>query len=225
MRRTILMPACTLLCSWIFLLLLSFGAQSATNTAADVTLTAGNVFSMLPPTIFENTVEGLSDTDKQELLTRGRTGFWEIAGETEDVMVLSSLPFHDSSVALRLFRHEGDGSVTAAMGTLGNAVCTMELWRVDVSGRTVPVDTPQEPAMQEFFAKGYKLPKDLDPAILICLGLGGLKAQPLLWGSAGMVELRPDYDISWQWNGKGFDKKVTPHVDKAPQALPTLLMP
>ena len=59
----------------------------------------------------------LSDAEKQQLLAEGHTEFWEVAGETEDVIVFAALPFRDSAVALRLFRNTADGSVEAAIGT------------------------------------------------------------------------------------------------------------
>ena len=54
----------------------------AAAAAEDNGMTARGIFSMLPVSIFENTVEGLSEADKQRLLTEGHSDFWEIAGET-----------------------------------------------------------------------------------------------------------------------------------------------
>ena len=163
--------------------------------------------------IFENTPEGLSPQEKQKLLSAGHSEFWEIAGETEDVLVFASMPFRDTAVALRLFRNAADGSVLAAFGTLGGAVCTLELWRVDATGRAVPVDTPQEPDISAFFAPGRKMPPDVQATVMICLGLGGLKAQPMFWTSTGMAHVPVDNDVSFQWNGKSFEKLVQPHTD------------
>ena len=185
-----------------------------TADAEDNGMTARGIFTQLPASIFENTAEGLSDADKQQLLTEGHTEFWEIAGETEDVIVFAALPFRDSAVALRLFRNTADGSVEAAIGTLGGPICTMELWRVDASGRMVPIDTPPEPDIKDFLGQGRKLPPDVNPTVLICLGLGGLKAEPVFWNSSGMTQVPLANDVSFQWTGKCVEKQVSPHKEQ-----------
>ena len=182
----------------------------AQNPARAGGITARSVFALLPASIFENTPEGLSAAEKQRLLAEGHAEFWEIAGETEDVLVFASLPFRDAAVALRLFRHLDDGAVEAAVGTLGGPVCTLELWRVDASGRAVPADTPPEPYVSEFLAKGQKLPPDVRATVMLCLGLGGLKALPLFWTSTGMAHVPVANSVGYQWNGAVFEKRVTP---------------
>lgn len=180
--------------------------------AEDNGATARGLFTMLPTSIFETTAEGLSEAEKQELLTEGRTEFWEISGETPDVLVFASLPFRDRAVGLRLFRNTADGSTDVAVGTLGEPICTVELWRQDTSGRMVPIDTPPEPDAREFLGKGQKLPGNVMPTVLICLGLGGLKAEPVFWSSKGKVDVPLANEVSYQWTGRGFEKRVTPRA-------------
>ena len=185
-------------------------AQNPARAGEGGGITARSVFALLPASIFETTPEGLSAAEKQRLLAEGHAEFWEIAGETEDVLVFASLPFRDAAVALRLFRHLDDGAVEAAVGTLGGPVCTLELWRVDASGRAVPADTPPEPDVSEFLAKGQTLPPDVRATVMLCLGLGGLKALPLFWTSTGMAHVPVANSVGYQWNGAVFEKRVTP---------------
>lgn len=194
------------------LLMLMLLCPSA-GLAQESALTAREAFSALPTSIFENTAEGLGDEDKQQLLEEGQSEFWELAGESRDVIVFRALPFRDSGVALRLFRDADDGSAVAAIGTLGTELCTVELWRVDASGRTVPVDVPQEPDIQEFFAKGQPVPDDVNPSVLICLGMGGLRAHPVFWNKTGMLYLPLANEIGYRWDGHRFQKVVRPHAE------------
>ena len=166
--------------------------------AQESALTAREAFGALPTSIFENTAEGLEDEDKQQLLEEGQSEFWELAGESRDVIV---------------FRDADDGSAVAAIGTLGTELCTVELWRVDASGRTVPVDVPQEPDIQEFFAKGQPVPDDVNPSVLICLGMGGLRAHPVFWNKTGMLYLPLANEIGYRWDGHRFQKVVRPHAE------------
>lgn len=170
--------------------------------------TARGMFALLPPSIFENTTEGLTEDARQDLLRDGRSEFWEIVGETADVLVLAERPFHDRAVALRLFRNEETGSTEVAVGTLGEPICTVEMWRMDAQGRIVPADTPPEPKVGEFFKRRQK--RSAGYSVLICLGMGGLGARPVLWDKSGFVNPETDYEISFQWNGKGFEKLRRP---------------
>lgn len=190
--------------SFIMLLLLLSSAANAEDYGA----TARGMFVLLPSSIFESTTEGLTEDAKQELLHTGRSEFWEIVGETPDVLVLAERPFRDRSVALRLFRNDMDGSTEVAVGTVGEPVCTVELWRMDASGRIVPADTPQEPKIREFFRKKPRSSQGY--SVLICLGMGGLAAKPVHWDSDGFMEPKTDYDISFQWTGAKFEKRITP---------------
>lgn len=173
-------------------------------------LSARDVFEILPVSIFENTQEGLTEADKTRLLHDGRTDFWELAGESDDVIVFSALPFRDSSVALRIFRHKEHNGLEAAIGTLGGPICTMELWHVDAAGRTVPVDIP-EPEIDDFFKPGYKLDNEINLTVQVCLGQGGLRAEPVFWNNKGMANISVANDVSYHWNGSEFIKQVGPH--------------
>lgn len=192
------------LCSCLLL------AQAGRAWAEDYGATARGLFTMLPPSIFESTPEGLSEADKQEMLATGSCAFWEIAGETPDVMVFASLPLRDKALGLRIFRNDVDGSVEAAVGTIGEPVCSLELWRLDTAGRLVPIDAPEEPKIWEFFKKGRKISKNAHPSVLICLGAGGLVANPVFWDESGRVFLNMDNEISFQWNGHKFEKRIKP---------------
>lgn len=176
--------------------------------AEDYGSTARGMFTMLPPSIFENTSEGLTETAKQELLHTGSSEFWEIVGETPNVMLFAEKPFHDRAVALRLYRNNKDGSTEVAVGTLGEPICAVELWRMDTAGRIVPVDTPPEPGLDEFFRK--KPRPNSGYSVLICLGMGGLGAKPVLWDKNGFVLPEVDFEINYHWTGDQFQKHVSP---------------
>lgn len=176
--------------------------------AEDFGHTARGLFLMLPSSVFESTPEGLTENDKHDLLAKGKSEFWEISGESEDVMVFTALPFRDTSIGVRIFHNSENGNVEIAVGTLGEPVCTLELWRLDSSGRLVPIDTPQEPDVREFFARSHKLSDTIQHSVLMCLGPGGLEARPIFWNSFGMLPAKVANSINYIWHGNGFKKEV-----------------
>lgn len=186
----------------LFLLLQAVASFAASPPSAR------EIFALLPPSIFENTPAGLDETGKQALLQQGYSQYWEISGETDDVLVIADLPFRERAVALRLFRNDEDGSTQVAIGTLGDPVCTVELWQLEDSGRLYPVDTPPEPSIGEFFSARRKPPPAQQNSVMICLGLGGLWAKPVFWNEYGIVEPATDREISYQWNGRDFEKVI-----------------
>ncbi len=189
----------------LLLALLAFSAQAAGSEP-----TARDVFAALPLSIFESTPSGLDETGKQALLLNGHSRYWEIAGETLDVLVLAELPFRERAVALRLFHNEADGGALAAIGTLGDPVCTVELWNLDRQGRITPVDTPVEPPINEFFSRKRRPSLEQQNSVLICLGLGGLWAKPVFWNENGISEPKVDNEISFQWTGSRLEKIARP---------------
>ena len=181
------------------------------------TLTARDYFALLPATIFESTPEGLPDEEKRQLLESGRTDFWEVREETPDTFQVASVPFGETWVNLRVFRNdapseadkEGHGDVIA-LGTQGAAICSLELWRADARGRIVPVDTPAEPQVTEFFDGKSPLSKNERISILFCLENQGLEAVPLFWNQAGMLNMPVTNKVRYLWENGTFHKKTTP---------------
>lgn len=178
--------------------------------AEDIGATARGMFAMLPSSIFDNTQEGLPDSDKQDLLLDGKSEFWEITEETPDIMLFSTRPFHDRTIGLKVFRNDEDGSAEVAIGTLGEAVCSLELWRMDISGRIVPVDAPLEPEIKEFFSSSRKRNPGAGHSVMICLDKRGLVANPIFWTRKGMIPAQVDNEISYIWTGKNFKKQISP---------------
>lgn len=167
---------------------------------------ARSVFWRLPTTIFENTVPGLSESEKYELLVQGATEHWVIRSSTPDVLEIIEAPAGDSTVLLRLFR--GDGYVLAAIGTDSGPVCSTELWRLDARGGAEPVDPPPEPDILDFFAPGTRIPPDVTASLPFCVRPEGLEVRPLFWTSIGLAHVPVDNAVFYVWTGSRFGKRV-----------------
>ena len=184
---------------------------AAPALAAPESHTARDVFSRLPESIFENTPEGMDAGEKQELLERGGTDFWEVTADTEHVFEVTALPFRDVAVRLHVFHYEDKDEILAAIGTSGAPICTMELWKEDVNGRIVPVDPPLEPPVEDFFAAAPRVSgQGVKPAVFMCVGSTGLEASVVFWNDAGMLNVRADNAVRFRWDGKNFQKYVVP---------------
>ena len=174
--------------------------------------TALRLFRLIPPTIFENTVEGLDENDKQVLADNGRAGSWVLTSLTDDELEFTSaVPHSATKVHVRLY-HATNGDIFIACGVQSGESCAMELWRCDAAGRIIPMPMPDEPAISEFLADGRVLPEDYEVSMLVCLDMNSpqLKAVPLLWTPTGLGSLLLDYDVYYRWNGEVFNRESQP---------------
>ena len=176
--------------------------------------TALRLFRLIPPTIFENTVEGLDENEKQILADNGRAGSWVLTSLTDNELEFTSaMPHSNTKVRMHLY-HADNGDIIIACGVQSGETCAMELWRRDAGGRIIPVPIPDEPGISEFLTAGRSLPEDYEVSMLICLDADSarLKAVPLLWTPTGLGSLPLDYDVYYQWNGEAFSKEALPHT-------------
>ncbi len=164
------------------------------------------VFWRLPTTIFENTVPGLSENEKYELLVQGATEHWAIRHSSHDVLEIAEAPDGDSTVLLRLFR--GNGYVLAAIGTDSGPVCSTELWRLDARGGAEPAASPPEPNILDFFAPGTRIPPDVTASLPFCVRPEGLEVRPLFWTSIGLAHVPVDNAVFYVWTGTRFSKRI-----------------
>jgi hypothetical protein len=170
------------------------------------------IFRLLPGTIFENTLEGLNEDEKERLLDYGKSEYWILLPDSRDSLELVSLPFGDTRVFLHAY-HEDNGGMLALTGSRSEAICTLELWRMS-EGHCAPVDTPPEPPVTDFFAKGTKMPKDVQASILFCLDGRGLEAQAVFWNRQGRAHVPVDREVRYEWNGRHFEKQIRPKDKK-----------
>ena len=164
------------------------------------------IFRRLPATIFENTLEGLSEDEKERLLDYGKSEYWILVPDSRDSLELISLPFGDTRVFLHVYREDGGGTL-ALTGSRSEGICTLELWRMGEE-RFAPADTPPEPPVTDFFAKDNKMPKDVQASILFCLDSQGLEAQAVFWNRQGRAHVPVDREVRYEWNGRHFEKRI-----------------
>ena len=178
-----------------------------TALAADA-LIARDYLRVLPTTIFDNTLEGMTEKEQRQLLENGSTEFWELHNENHNQLDVVARSPGDTVVALRIFR--GGRGTLAVLGTVGGPLCTVELWRADDNGRIVPVDTPDEPGIREFLKPEHKVPVGVQPSMLFCVADEGLEARPVFWNDTGMVHMPVDFQVRYVWAGGQFKKTVEP---------------
>ncbi|MDR2695383.1 MAG: hypothetical protein LBC79_03270 [Deltaproteobacteria bacterium] len=182
--------------------------EHAPGAAGREPIAALEIFRLLPATIFENTLEGLSEDEKERLLEYGKSEYWILLPDSRDSLEMVSLPFGDTRVFLHAYREDGGGT-RALTGSRSAELCTLELWRMS-EGHFAPFDAPPEPPVADFFARGNKKPKDVQASILFCLDGEGLEAQAVFWKRQGRAHVPVDNEVRYVWNGRHFEKRIRP---------------
>lgn len=172
------------------------------------TLSAMEIFARLPITLFEDTPEGLSSDERNQLVERGECAYWIVSSESADKLVLLSRPFGETRVTLQVFRG-GENGFVAAIGNSSSPICALELWELDGAGGLVPISTPKDPAIAEFFDPGYRLPRSISPVTLFCLADNALESRPLFWGPEGLMNITPTRQVRYTWKDGQFKKEIS----------------
>ena len=200
------MRACVAFLLFSCVLFAGFAVEQAASVRAAEPVAALEIFRLLPATIFENTLEGMDADEKERLLDYGKSEYWILLPDSRDDLELVSLPFGDTRVFLHAYREDGGGTL-ALIGSRSEDICTLELWRMD-QGNFAPVDSPPEPPVADFFAKGNRMPKDVQASVLFCLDGQGLEAQAVFWNRQGRAHVPVDNEVRYEWNGRLFEKRV-----------------
>lgn len=193
---------------WCLICAYAVGIWTQICHAEDYGPTARGVFSQLPTSIFENTPEGLNENGKQSLLRTGRSEFWELVEESPDKLLIRQVPFGNRTVSLQLYHNSSDGSVDVVTGIIGDPICTLELWKMDASGRIVPIDAPVEPGIREFYRPSRLPARQRLYSVMLCPHPSGLAATPVYWNEHGMVPVKTDYNILYVWKDGKFEKSI-----------------
>lgn len=174
---------------------------------------AMRLFRFIPPSIFDNTIEGMREDEKQQLMDTGETDFWVLTALSEEELVIQNKALEaDTQVTLRLFR-ASNGDTVVAMGVNAGDSCALELWRyMDKRRALTPMPMPDEPAVSDFFETHRVLPEDTDVSMLICLDPveETLIAKPLIWTPSGLNPIKLDTKVYYVWNGDSFVKTIAP---------------
>ena len=171
--------------------------------------TARGVFLSMPSDIFESAEYGLTEDEKDDLLNDGVSESWRITGETPERMVFHSRPYGERSIGIQLFRDNEAGGAVAVAGSLRDPYCSLEIWKIDASGKMLPGDPPPEPDIREFFSR-KRVFKNSRQTVLLCLENGVLAARPFIWNMGKMIPIKTDRKIVYKWSGKDFKKVASP---------------
>ncbi len=200
-------------------LLLANTAKAATSK-----ITATSLFMQIPPSIFDNTYQPLTEEEKEILITNGYTHNWVLIYTNDDTMRFATTTLDDNKVTARVFHAGKEGYIVLGADTPD--ACAAEIWSFTANGGLIPHPGPQDPAPEDFFAEPYALGKEVTPTFRLCLVGDVLEAKPFFWDDSGLIAITPTQKVLYTWTGSEFKKSITsiakaspPQQPEVPQAI------
>ena len=172
---------------------------------------AADLMRLLPPSIFDNTSEPITQDGLDLLLTRGYLETWVVVENKRDFLRMIATGDSPGEVQMQVLR-VAPRSIIILGARTGDA-CAAELWEYRAGGGLVPYAGPPDPSAAEFFDPAKSPPRGLISSYSLCLEAGMLEAVPRFWDLSGPVSATPNNRVFYIWNGEDFVKRVVPVTD------------
>lgn len=169
--------------------------------------------SISPVSLFDNTTEGISKEEIQDLVREGESATWKVSSMTTEKLVITcKYPFSQVTIA----KIGDDRSIIVAF-TENEQSKNLEIWerKEDVLQRTDLL--PKVSAKEFFFTKNqFNGLSDYDSNVYFYLSANSslVKAGLNTWMDAALKDKNPDFDISLKWNGDAFTIEKHPIMDR-----------
>ena len=176
--------------------------------------TAAQFLAQLPASIFDNTAEGMSEPDKQQLLKEGEAGIWEITQQTDTNLVVSDTDSDQSTVQLMVYAAPPDQLI--AVHTQNGQNTDLDFWRYTAVSQQLtqvglsPSFFPQITG-NDFLAAEEKLPDAYQATLIYTMNRDGtISVEPYTWMESVFEERPLRYTIRLTWDGKKFQINKSP---------------
>lgn len=121
-----------------------------------------SLFRLSPLSVFENTTDGLTSTEKETLIKDGKSESWEITEETNSRLALNSVT--NAAVELHYFKHKNSTDGTLGITTANGQTSNLQLWKY--SNRNLEKENnPIKINANDFVSEKDKLPDSFQPQL------------------------------------------------------------
>lgn len=176
--------------------------------------TAAQFLAQLPASIFDNTAEGMSEQNKQQLLTRGKVDGWKITQQTDKSFVVSDTDSGQSTVQLMVYAAPPGQLI--AVHTQNGQNTNLDFWRYTAASQQLtqvglsPSFFPKITG-DDFLAAEEKLPDAYRATMTYTMNEDGtIDVEPYTWMESVFEERTLLYTIQLTWNGKKFQVEKSP---------------
>ena len=167
------------------------------------------LFSLSPLSIFDSTTEGISDSEKEELIKKGESATWKIIEENK-----TKLTIHcknpSSQVTLRFLKNKdnSDGVLFAAIENEQNT--NLLSWKYSDDNKTLQeTNILKKYSANDFVSKEDKLPDSYHPVLhYLFIDDQTIEVSLHTWMEKEFENRDIINRIFLKWNGESFDEEI-----------------
>lgn len=180
-----------------------FFTHSQTYGQASLT----DLFTVAPISLFDNTTEGISLEEMNDLVNKGESATWQISYKSEQkITITCKYPFSEISLFLL---HHNDGGAVLISYTVNEQVSTVETWKKNDHNILEKIDLVPITFANDFFFEQNQFDEiskyDGNVYYFVAIESMTIKAGLNIWNEKVFENTEVDYDISFTWNGTTFD--------------------
>ncbi len=166
------------------------------------------LFELSPLSIFDETVTGLSSSEKKNLLQKGKSESWEITKETQTKMVIKGEG--NDLVKLYLLKNKKNSDGLLAVETTNGKTSEIQLWKYLDSNKNLKKSSNlKKYSADDFVSKADKLPASYSPQLHYeFIDDQTIEVSLYTWMDKEFENREIINKIFLKWNGENFEEKI-----------------
>lgn len=167
-----------------------------------------SLLGLCPISIFENTVSGMTDTGKKNLVKNGQSDFWKITEETSTTMILEGE--ENDPVKLYFLKYQNSSDGLLAVEMTSGKVFSIQLWKYSNSEKRLEKSKDLKPYSANIFVSPEdKLPDSYEPTLHYQFTDDQTIEVSLYTWMDELFENREVINkVVLKWNGKDFEEQI-----------------
>jgi hypothetical protein len=167
-----------------------------------------SLLSLCPISIFENTVSGMTDAGKKNLVKNGQSDFWKITEETNTTIILEGE--ENDPVKLYFLEYEDSSDGLLAVEMTSGKVFSIQLWKYSNSEKRLEKsENLKQYSANIFVSPKDKLPDSYEPTLHYQFTDDQTIEVSLYTWMDELFENREVINkVVLKWNGKDFEERI-----------------
>lgn len=191
--------------------------EENTSTSEDVDSSKGSgdhidmksLFELSPLSIFDETTEGLTSSEKTDLLEKGESASWKITDESKTKLAIQC-KYPSSEVTLFFFKNNDNLDGVLFASTMNERNSKVHSWRyIDDSKTLQKANVLKKYSANEFVSEEDRLPNSYTPVLNYqFLDDQTIEVSLQTWMDKEFEKREIINRILLQWNGEDFEEKI-----------------
>lgn len=167
-----------------------------------------SLFTLSPLSIFDKTSVGMSASEKETLLQKGKSESWEIINEANTKLIIKGL--ESDVVKLYFLKNKNDSNGLLAVETTNGKTSNVQLWNYSEKNKKIEKgDDLKKFSANDFVSQENKLPNSYQPQLHYeFINNQKIEVSLYTWMDKEFGDREVINKIFLEWNGESFEEKI-----------------